>query len=264
MIHRRARAGRPRLRILIPESPLFLLRPPHRASEAVSRGGGRAHERTPRQRAEPLAGRPIARDTEIRRLDLPPGPPAALGADPGRLAARVGLILRRLRLAAGAAGGQGFGFLRGEAFLVLVALAQLPGYALAAYGVERWGRRPTLIAFLLLSAFGCLAFGIGSSVGFLAAATLLMSFALLGTWGALYAFTPELYPRNSAPPAWAAPARRPAWGACGAVRAGPAPCWRAASTSRSCLRGAARARCRAHAADRGRDPADAARVTLVL
>ncbi|MDH2313630.1 MFS transporter, partial [Methylobacterium brachiatum] len=90
--------------------------------------------------------------------------------------------------------GQGFGFLRGEAFLVLVALAQLPGYALAAYGVERWGRRPTLIAFLLLSAFGCLAFGIGSSVGFLAAATLLMSFALLGTWGALYAFTPELYP----------------------------------------------------------------------
>ncbi|MDG5711873.1 MFS transporter, partial [Acinetobacter baumannii] len=75
--------------------------------------------------------------------------------------------------------GQGFGFLRGEAFLVLVALAQLPGYALAAYGVERWGRRPTLIAFLLLSASGCLAFGIGSSVGFLAAATLLMSFALL-------------------------------------------------------------------------------------
>jgi MFS transporter, putative metabolite:H+ symporter len=60
--------------------------------------------------------------------------------------------------------------------------------------VERWGRRPTLVAFLLLSAIGCFTFGVGSSVGLLATATLLMSFALLGTWGALYAFTPELYP----------------------------------------------------------------------
>ena len=40
--------------------------------------------------------------------------------------------------------------MRGYGFLVLVALAQLPGYALAAYGVEPWGRRPTLIGFLLL------------------------------------------------------------------------------------------------------------------
>ncbi len=33
----------------------------------------------------------------------------------------------------------GFGFVRGHGFLVVVALAQLPGYALAAYGVEAWG-----------------------------------------------------------------------------------------------------------------------------
>ena len=44
---------------------------------------------------------------------------------------------------------EGFGFVRGYGFLVLVALAQLPGYALAAYGVEKWGRKPTLIGFLL-------------------------------------------------------------------------------------------------------------------
>lgn len=90
--------------------------------------------------------------------------------------------------------GEGFGFLRGQMFLVLVALVQLPGYALAAYGVERWGRKPTLIGFLLLSAAGCLLYSLGQSHAIVVGATLLMSFALLGTWGAIYAFTPEIYP----------------------------------------------------------------------
>lgn len=91
--------------------------------------------------------------------------------------------------------GEGFGFVRGYGFLVLVALAQIPGYALAAYGVEKWGRRPTLIGFLVLSAAGCVLFTLASgSAALIAASILLMSFALLGTWGALYAFTPELFP----------------------------------------------------------------------
>lgn len=90
--------------------------------------------------------------------------------------------------------GEGFGFVRGFGFLVVVALAQLPGYALAAWGVERIGRRPTLIGFLLLSAAGCVLFVIAGNTSLVATAILLMSFALLGTWGALYAYTPELYP----------------------------------------------------------------------
>ncbi|MDS7597675.1 MFS transporter [Agrobacterium tumefaciens] len=93
--------------------------------------------------------------------------------------------------------GEGFGFVRGYGFLVLVALAQIPGYALAAYGVEKWGRKPTLIGFCLLSALGCLLFTLASSSALVAVALLLMSFALLGTWGALYAYTPELYPTES-------------------------------------------------------------------
>ncbi|SCX28453.1 MFS transporter [Agrobacterium rosae] len=88
----------------------------------------------------------------------------------------------------------GFGFVRGQVFLVILAIAQLPGYALAAYGVEKWGRKPTLIGFLLLSALGTLAYGLGQTVEIAVAATLLLSFSLLGTWGAIYAFTPELYP----------------------------------------------------------------------
>ena len=75
-----------------------------------------------------------------------------------------------------------------------MALAQLPGYALAAYGVERWGRRPTLILFLLLGAAGCLLYLVAGTAATVSGSILLMSFALLGAWGALYAFTPEIYP----------------------------------------------------------------------
>jgi putative MFS transporter len=90
--------------------------------------------------------------------------------------------------------GDGFGFVRGYGFLVVVALAQLPGYALAAYGVEAWGRKKTLIAFLFISAAACALFTVANSSAVVGSSILIMSFALLGTWGALYAFTPELYP----------------------------------------------------------------------
>jgi putative MFS transporter len=89
---------------------------------------------------------------------------------------------------------EGFGFMRGQEFLILLALAQLPGYALSAYGVERWGRKPTLVGFLVLSAVGCMFYSFGATTPVVVGSTLLMSFALLGTWGALYAFTPEVYP----------------------------------------------------------------------
>jgi putative MFS transporter len=91
-------------------------------------------------------------------------------------------------------GAEGFGFMRGQVFLIILALVQLPGFALSAYGVERWGRKPTLVGFLVLSAVGCMLYSLGNAPALVIGSTLLMSFALLGTWGALYAFTPEVYP----------------------------------------------------------------------
>jgi putative MFS transporter len=44
------------------------------------------------------------------------------------------------------------------------------------------------------SAVGCLVFITAGQPLLIGAALLGMSFALLGTWGALYAYTPELYP----------------------------------------------------------------------
>jgi putative MFS transporter len=65
---------------------------------------------------------------------------------------------------------EGHGFVRGYGFLVLLALAQIPGYALAAIGIETLGRRPTLVAFLRASAAGCSAFVVPTEPGWIAAA----------------------------------------------------------------------------------------------
>jgi putative MFS transporter len=182
------------LRLRIPESPFYLLRA-GRSAEAravldrVLRANGKA---------------PLAADAV---LEAPPAPEGEGLLAPGLRRRTLLVLLVWLLVSAAYYGvftwmpaqlaGQGFGYVRGYGFLLLVALAQLPGYALAAWGVERWGRRPTLIAFLLLSAAGCGLFVAADGAALVAASLLLMSFALLGTWGALYAWTPELFPTRS-------------------------------------------------------------------
>jgi putative MFS transporter len=45
-------------------------------------------------------------------------------------------------------------------FVLLITLAQIPGYFSAAYLVEKWGRKPTLVSYLLGSAAAALLFGL--------------------------------------------------------------------------------------------------------
>lgn len=89
---------------------------------------------------------------------------------------------------------RGFAFVQTYQYVFILALAQLPGYFSAAYLVEVWGRRPTLAAYLAAS--GIFAYLFAAVVGdlWIVAAAVLMSFFSLGAWGALYAYTPELYP----------------------------------------------------------------------
>ncbi len=89
---------------------------------------------------------------------------------------------------------QGFTFLRTYQNVFLMALAQLPGYFSAAYLVERWGRKPTLGSYLILSGVFTYFFAMATSLTGILAAAVWMSFFNLGAWGALYAYTPELYP----------------------------------------------------------------------
>lgn len=182
------------LRFLVPESPLYLMR-----------SGNADEARTIVNRMLARNGRPeLAADTEL--APSPQTGPTAIFSD--KLRRRSVMILSIWFLVSISYYGvftwmpaklasDGFGFVRGYGFLVFIALAQIPGYALAAYGVERWGRRFTLIGFCLLSAIGCLLFVFSVADILVGAALLIMSFALLGTWGALYAYTPELYPTAS-------------------------------------------------------------------
>lgn len=90
----------------------------------------------------------------------------------------------------------GFTLVRSLEFTLLITLAQLPGYAVAAVLVEAWGRRRTLSAFLVGSALSALAYAVADAPASVLAAGMALSFCNLGAWGALYAVTPEVYPTS--------------------------------------------------------------------
>lgn len=89
---------------------------------------------------------------------------------------------------------QGFTLVRSFTFTLIITLAQLPGYALAGWLIEVWGRRATLSTFLVGSAVAAGLYGLASAEWQIIAAGMLLSFFNLGAWGALYAIGPELYP----------------------------------------------------------------------
>ncbi len=90
----------------------------------------------------------------------------------------------------------GMDLVRSFAYTLVITIAQLPGYAVAAMLVELWGRRPTLSLFLVGSAGSALLFGTADSVTVTVASGLALSFFNLGAWGALYALSPEVYPTS--------------------------------------------------------------------
>ena len=79
-------------------------------------------------------------------------------------------------------------------YVLVMILAQLPGYFTAAVLVEKIGRKATLAGFLAACAVCAYCFGQSSSVAEIMLWGSLMSFFNLGAWGVLYTYTPELYP----------------------------------------------------------------------
>jgi len=79
-------------------------------------------------------------------------------------------------------------------FFITSALAQFPGYLASMILVERWGRKRTLALFLILGGVSGFAFATASGVPLLFGSLALVSFFNLGAWGAVYAYTPELFP----------------------------------------------------------------------
>lgn len=91
---------------------------------------------------------------------------------------------------------QGYDLVRSFGFTLVITLAQLPGYAAAAWLIEVWGRRATLSVFLVGSAVSAIFFGTAGSPAGIIAAGMALSFFNLGAWGALYAVSPEMYPTS--------------------------------------------------------------------
>ncbi len=90
--------------------------------------------------------------------------------------------------------GQGYTVLKTFEYVLIMTLAQLPGYFTAAYLVDRIGRKTTLASFLALSAGSAYFFGQGGDAQTVLLWGSLMSFFNLGAWGVVYTYTPELYP----------------------------------------------------------------------
>lgn len=91
---------------------------------------------------------------------------------------------------------QGYSIVQSFEYVLIMILAQLPGYVAAAWLVEKLGRKATLAGFIGMCAVSAYFFGQASTVGMIMFWGCLMSFFNLGAWGVLYTYTPEQYPAN--------------------------------------------------------------------
>jgi putative MFS transporter len=90
--------------------------------------------------------------------------------------------------------GKGFALVKSFEFTLIMCLAQLPGYYSAAYLVERIGRKIALTLFFTGTAVAAWLFGHANSTQNVLIFGSLLYFFSLGTWGCVYAYTPEVYP----------------------------------------------------------------------
>ncbi|GKV68314.1 putative niacin/nicotinamide transporter NaiP [Sporosarcina sp. NCCP-2716] len=91
---------------------------------------------------------------------------------------------------------KGFAMIKTFGYVLLMTLAQLPGYFSAAWLIERTGRKFVLSVYLIGTALSALAFGNADTLPMLMLFGALLSFFNLGAWGALYAYSPEQYPTS--------------------------------------------------------------------
>lgn len=92
---------------------------------------------------------------------------------------------------------KGFGMVKGLEFTLIMCIAQLPGYYSAAYLIEKIGRKAVLVIYLTGTALAAYLYGHASSITAVLVFGCLLYFFSLGAWGAVYAYTPEVYPTRA-------------------------------------------------------------------
>lgn len=90
--------------------------------------------------------------------------------------------------------GKGFDMITSFKYVLIMTLAQLPGYFTAAWFIEKFGRKFVLVSYLIGTAVSAFIFGNAETTAVLLTSGMFLSFFNLGAWGALYAYTPEQYP----------------------------------------------------------------------
>lgn len=92
---------------------------------------------------------------------------------------------------------KGFDMIHSFKYVLIMTLAQLPGYFTAAWLIEKAGRKFVLATYLSGTAVSALLFGNAESLTMLLVFGAFLSFFNLGAWGALYAYSPEQYPTSA-------------------------------------------------------------------
>lgn len=92
---------------------------------------------------------------------------------------------------------KGYSLVHSIGYVLIMTLAQVPGYLTAAWLVEKWGRKKTLVIAIFLSALASLGFGFAAGTAWLILFGLLISYFMLGAWAGTYLFTVEQYPTDA-------------------------------------------------------------------
>jgi len=79
-------------------------------------------------------------------------------------------------------------------WVLIVTLAQVPGYYSAALLLDRVGRKPIALTYLALAGVGSVLLSLAQDPTSILLWSIVISFFNLGAWSALYTYTPELYP----------------------------------------------------------------------
>ncbi|MBR8282570.1 MFS transporter [Burkholderia vietnamiensis] len=81
-------------------------------------------------------------------------------------------------------------------FSLLMYAAQIPGYLSAAYLNERLGRQGTIAGYMIFGGLSAVGMAFASTSWQIAAAGVCLSFFMNGTFGGIYAYTPEIFPTH--------------------------------------------------------------------
>ena len=89
---------------------------------------------------------------------------------------------------------KGFALVKSFEFILIMCIAQLPGYFSAAYLVEKVGRKKVLSLYFAGTGLAAWLFGHATSTPEVLIFGCMLYFFSLGAWGCVYAYTPEVYP----------------------------------------------------------------------